>query len=325
MNLKFPIALFTLLLTIICTTSFNANANVNAKVSTKIKLALNWKAEPQFGGFYAAAEQGFFKKQGLDVEILQGGSGTPTIQMLSTGQVDAAIVSADEIIISHDRGASDVMAIFAVYQTNPQAIMSHAESGFTKLEDVFKSKEVLLWQAGLPYAQFLQKKYAPVSVKSAPYLGGIGNFQHDPQVSQQCFYTSEPLAAEKAKLKIKTFLVSDSGYNPYTTVVAVKKSYAQKNPELITKLRSAIQQGWQDYLQNSATTNKAMGILNKSMDMETFEKSAIAQKPLIETVESKKNGLGTMTLERWSALNTQLFELKVIKTKLSPEVFFQNK
>lgn len=290
-----------------------------------IKLALNWKAEPQFGGFYAAAELGYFKKLGLDVAILQGGSGTPTIQMLSSNQVDAAIVSADEIIISHDRGANDVLAIFAVYQTNPQAIMSHAESGFNKLEDVFKSKDVLLWQTGLPYAQFLLKKYAPVSVKSAPYLGGIGNFQHDPKVSQQCFYTSEPLAAEKAKIKIKTFLVSESGYNPYTTVVAVKKSFLQKNPELVTKFKQAIQQGWQSYLQNPSEINKFMSQLNKSMDLETFEKSAQAQKSLIETTESKKNGLGTMTIERWSTLNSQLYDLKVIKTKLNPDVFFQAK
>ncbi|MGZ5279310.1 MAG: ABC transporter substrate-binding protein, partial [Pseudobdellovibrionaceae bacterium] len=185
-----------------------------------LKLALNWKPEPQFGGFYTAEMMGFFEKQNLKVQIQEGGSGTPTVQMLAAGKIEYAVVSADEIILAHDRGAKDLVAIFAVYQTNPQGIMTHAARNFTKIEEVFKSDGTLLWQSGLPYAQFILKNYGPFNVKTAPYLGGIGNFQKDPKISQQCFVTSEPLTAETAGLKVKTFLVADTGYNPYTTVVA---------------------------------------------------------------------------------------------------------
>ncbi len=48
-----------------------------------VQLALNWKAEPQFGGFYAAQVLGLYAKNSLDVAIIEGGSGTPTIQMLA--------------------------------------------------------------------------------------------------------------------------------------------------------------------------------------------------------------------------------------------------
>ena len=95
-----------------------------------MQLALNWKAEPQFGGFYAAQVLGLYTKNGLDVTIIEGGSGTPTIQVLGAGKVDYAIVSADEVVISHDRGAKNVVALFATFQTNPQAIMAHAARGF---------------------------------------------------------------------------------------------------------------------------------------------------------------------------------------------------
>ncbi len=50
----------------------------------KIRLALNWKPDPQFGGFYAAP----YDKHGLDVEILPGGAGTPTVQ--SDWRLDSA-------------------------------------------------------------------------------------------------------------------------------------------------------------------------------------------------------------------------------------------
>ena len=89
----------------------------------KWKLQLNWVPEPQFGGFYEAERIGAFKKHGLDVEIVPGGAGSPTVQMIGAGSVEFGIVSADEIVVARSRG-NDVVALFAVYQTNPQGVMT---------------------------------------------------------------------------------------------------------------------------------------------------------------------------------------------------------
>ncbi len=221
-------------------------------------LALNWKPEPQFGGFYAAQVAGYYEQNNLDVKIIEGGSGTPTIQMLLAGKVDYAIVSADEVIIAHARGGSDIVAVFATYQINPQGIMTHAKRGFKSIEEVMHSDGVLLWQSGLPYAQYLKKKYAPLTVMTAPYLGGIGNFQNDPNVAQQCFITSEPLTAAAAGLDVKTFLVADSGYNPYTSVLVTSRGRWQKSPAEVKSMVDAVRSGWNSYLQDPASTNTAM-------------------------------------------------------------------
>lgn len=293
-----------------------------AAPATKIKLALNWKAEPQFGGFYAAQLKGEFKKRGLEVEILEGGSGAPTVQMLGAKKVDFAIVSAEEIIVARDRG-SRISGLFATYQTNPQAIMTHEERHFKSLREVLSSEGVLALQAGLSYAQFLLKKYPQPKVKIVPYLGGITNFAKDPKYSQQCFFTSEPLVAEKAGLKVKTFLVSDEGFNPYTTVVAVHSEALQKDPKTAQALVEAVRAGWQEYLKNPEPTNKFMAGLNKAMDAETFTKSAALQKALIETAETKQKGLGFMSLERWQSLITQLKDLKIIQKDLKAQDLYQ--
>lgn len=290
-----------------------------------LKLALNWKAEPQFGGFYAANMGQEFDRKKLSVVISEGGSGTPTIQMLAAGTVDYAVVSADEIVLAHDRGASDVVAIFASYQTNPQGIMTHAEQKYSSIEDVIKGSETLLWQEGLPYAQFIKRKYGKdFKAKTAPYLGGIGNFQNDTKISQQCFVTSEPLTAEKAGLRIKTFLVADTGYNPYTTVLVTKASRLKSKPEEVKNVVAAVRAGWNSYLKNPETVNTMIREINKSMDTETLKKSAEAQKALIETKEASGDKLGTMTEARWQALVDQLSDLKLIKKKPTAKSLFQN-
>ncbi len=285
-----------------------------------IQLALNWKAEPQFGGFYAAQVNGLYKRNGLDVTIIEGGSGTPTIQILGAGKVDYAVVSADEVVISHDRGAKNVVALFATFQTNPQGIMTHAARGFGSIEDVLKSKGVLLWQAGLPYARYLTYKYAPLEVTTAPYLGGIGNFQHDRMLSQQCFVTSEPLTAARAGLSVKTFLVAESGYNPYTTVLVTTRKHLMARPEEVNRIVAAVRAGWQAYLSDPTQTNAMMGSLNKAMDAQTFTDSARAQTKLIRPSGDAK--LGAMSLARWQTLIDQLKALKSIKGRVNATDLF---
>lgn len=283
-------------------------------------LALNWKPEPQFGGFYAAQEQGHFRKNNLDVNIVEGGSGTPTIQMLQAGKVDYAIVSADEVVIAHARGAGNIVAVFATYQTNPQGIMTHAARGFGSIAEVLHSDGVLLWQAGLPYAQYFKKKYSPLKVATAPYLGGIGNFQNDPTLSQQCFVTSEPLTATAAGLQVKTFLVADSGYNPYTAVLVTRRDRWEQAPAEVKSMVAAVRSGWEDYLRDPAPTNAVMLGLNKAMSAQTFAQSAQAQNALIRTADTQR--LGEMTLARWQTLSDQLLEINVIQKPVEANKLF---
>jgi NitT/TauT family transport system substrate-binding protein len=277
-----------------------------------VRLALNWKPEPEFGGFYAAEQTGAYGRKGLKVEIIPGGAGQPVPQMVAAGKVEFGIVNADEVLIARARGA-DLVALFAVYQTYPQGIMVHAAKGFKKLEDVFKSDSTLAIEKGAAYASFLIKKYGSGKLKLVPYSGGVAGFLHDPNLAQQCFVTSEPVAAKKEKGDPQTFMIADSGYNPYTTVVVANGAYVKKNRALVDRMIAATREGWQTYLAQPSATNALMQKLNSSMDLAAFDEIAEIQKPLIETAETRKKGLGTMNVDRWRSLGQQLADLKVIE------------
>lgn len=291
-------------------------------VAAPLKLALNWKPEPQFGGFYSPLLSDTLKKKKIDLQIQPGGSGTPTLQMLMSGQVEYAVVSADEVVIAAARGNDQVIALFAVYQTNPQAVMLRTSNPATSWEQLAAQSDLtLLWQEGLPYAQFLKKKFTPWKLKTAPYPGGITNFMANEKIIQQCFVTSEPLLAKKQKLEVKTLLVADAGYNPYTTVVATTKKRLQEKESEVREVVEAIRKGWQQYLDQPLGTNKKMVQLNPGMDLPMMNDSADVQKALIV-----KDGqaLGEMTHGRWEELIQQLHELKVIEIKPLPENLFRN-
>lgn len=290
----------------------------------KITLALNWKAEPQFGGFYQAQAEEIFKKNSLDVQIIEGGSGTPTAQLLAFKKVDAAIVSAEEIIISQSRNPENkIVALFAVFQKNPQVILSReGKNTPTNLQQLLRNPQgVLAWQSGLTYAQFLQQKYKPISVKQVPYAGGISQLLIDENHYQQGFYTSEPLLAEAAGVRTKSFFVADEGFNPYTTVLAVHQDLL-KRPELLKKLVQSVQAGWISYLKNPGPAHQIILSLNKTMDEKTANKSAKMQAELIEV--SARGTIGQMNQQRWQQLSEQLEKLKVIPKAIPEKELFTN-
>ncbi len=296
----------------------------------KVRLALNWKPEPQFGGFYAARIAELDKKNNVELELVPGGAGTPVVQMVAAGQFEFGLASADEVVVSRSRGKTDIVALFAVFQTNPQGVMTHSKRSFQSLADVFRSDGTIAMQKGLPYALFLQRKYASgMKASIVPYLGGISNFLSRADHSQQCFFTSEPLLARKQGANVKTFLVAESGFNPYTTVLVTREKVLKEKPELVENVVRAVRAGWQRYLEQPADINLKMRELNPSIDIETFQQMAEAQKSLIEgdgavTANADKGAgtLGKMSAARWGELIDQLHSMKVIDQKPSSESMF---
>jgi NitT/TauT family transport system substrate-binding protein len=297
-----------------------SDASASAPAPAPVKLALDWVPEPEFGGFYAARESGAYVRHGIAAEIQGGGAGVPVLQMVATGRADFGTVGADEVITARARGA-DVVALFAVFQTSPQAIMVHASRKLQKLEDAFHSGTLAL-ETGLAYAAYLKKKFAWVGVKIVPYDGGVAHFLSDPSFGQQCFVTSEPIAARQKGGDPQVFLIADAGFNPYATVVITRRELLQKNPELVKSFVLATREGWRDYLDHPQATNALLAKLNSSLDAATLTAAADAQKALVETEQSKQSGLGTMQRARWQTLADQLLDLKIIDEPANVDALF---
>jgi NitT/TauT family transport system substrate-binding protein len=287
-----------------------------------IQLTLDWKPEPEFGGFYAAQQDGAFSRHGLAMNIQPAGEGADTWQLVATGKTDFATSTADQVLIAQSQHAN-VIAIFAVYQTFPQGIMVHRSRGFTSIKDIVTHDGVLLAEDN-SWLHYLEKKCQPIRVKIVNYSGGIAEFLANKDYSQQCFVTSEPILAKHQGSDPQTFLIADEGFNPYTTVVICKGDLWKTRPDEVKSMAAACREGWQDYLDHPDPINAIMHKLNSDMDLQTFAEAAEAQKPLIETDQTKAAGLGTMTLDRWKTLEGQLVNLGVIDNSVDPNQCFIN-
>ena len=283
--------------------------------TTNVKLTLDWVPEPEFGGFYAAnLPNGAFADHQLNVSIISAGAGAPTWQLVAAGQTDFATTAADQILVARSQGA-DVVGVFTVYQTCPQGVMVHKARNFSGLADVFSNPGTLAAEDNT-WLHFCEKQFAPVKVKIVSYSGGFAPFLAQADFSQQCFITSEPILAARQGGDPQTFLIADSGFNPYTTVVITQGKMIRDHPQVVGQMVDAIKQGWAAYLADPGPANAAMEKMNTDMDPQTFADAAKAQKPLIET--GNPDALGMMNLVRWQTLRQQLVDLGIVTAQSMP-------
>ncbi len=108
----------------------------------------------------------------------------------------------------------------------------------------------------------------------------------------QCFISSEPLTAKAQGVDTKVFLIADTGFNPYTTVVVTKASTIKEDKAKCEQFVQALREGWQAYLKDPQPTNEVMAKLNPSMDLKTFNAAAAAEKPLRSKTTRRPEGTG---------------------------------
>jgi NitT/TauT family transport system substrate-binding protein len=120
--------------------------------ATRIKLQLQWFFQAQFAGYIAAVDQGFYKEQGLDVQLLEGGVDIVPQTVLAQGKADYAIAWVPKALASREQGAgiTDVGQIFARSGTYQVAWKSSGITG----PDQFKGKKIGNWGFGNEFELF---------------------------------------------------------------------------------------------------------------------------------------------------------------------------
>ncbi|RYL88513.1 aliphatic sulfonate ABC transporter substrate-binding protein [Sporolactobacillus sp. THM7-4] len=112
MKTKIKLSLFLLLVLLIvlggCSSNKSSGSSSTASSSKKIVLGFNpW---PGYFPWYIAQEKGFFKKYGLNVQLKQFSDLSGMLNALSGGQLDAAGVTINDMIVPLSKGA-DLKAV----------------------------------------------------------------------------------------------------------------------------------------------------------------------------------------------------------------------
>ena len=119
---------------------------------TPVKLQLQWVAQAQFAGYYAALDQGFYEDEGLDVEIVEGGPDIVPQDALASGDVDYAISWVPKVLGSIEQGAQ-ITNVAQIFERSATMQISFKDKGITSPADL-KGKNVGSWGFGNEWELF---------------------------------------------------------------------------------------------------------------------------------------------------------------------------
>lgn len=205
---------------------------------------------------YVALTQGFFKEEGLEVELSNGQGADKVMTAVLSGQVDIGFAGPEASVYVYNEGKEDNSIVFAQLTNGDGTfLMARQPDPNFKWSDV-KGKTIIGGRkGGMPeiILQYVLRKNGLTPGKDVmidttmqfaampgAFIGGKGDY----------VIIFEPTASEMEKAKeayVVASLGKESGEVPYTAYFS-KKSYIEKNPQTIQKFTNAIYKGqrWVD-------------------------------------------------------------------------------
>ncbi|ABR47598.1 NMT1/THI5 like protein [Alkaliphilus metalliredigens QYMF] len=200
---------------------------------------------------YVALSEGFFEEEGLDVELIDGQGADKVMAALLSNQVEIGFMGPEASVYVYNQGMDDHAVNFAqLTQRDGSFIVAREPNPNFTLEDL-RGKEILGGRRGgmpnmtleyvlknnglIPGEDLNVRTDIQFGVMAGAFAGGEGD------------YTTlfEPTASQMEKDGLGYVVASvgeESGYIPYT-VYSARKSYMEKNPEIIQSFSNAIYKG----------------------------------------------------------------------------------
>ncbi|WP_310551036.1 ABC transporter substrate-binding protein [Paenibacillus glufosinatiresistens] len=112
----------------------------------KVKLQLKWVPQAQFAGYFVALDKGYYKDEGLDVEILPGGPDIVPEQQVAGGTADIGVDWVASLLTSQEQGMP-LVQIAQIYQKSGLVLVSKKSANISAPADL-KGKKVGNWMGG---------------------------------------------------------------------------------------------------------------------------------------------------------------------------------
>ncbi|MBR2319242.1 MAG: ABC transporter substrate-binding protein [Clostridia bacterium] len=202
---------------------------------------------------YAAIALGFFEEEGIEIELSNGQGADAVMAAVLSGNIDIGFAGPEASIYVYNEGKKDYTQVFAQITQRDGSFLIAREPDDDFTWDKVKGKTILpgrkggvpymaleyvLRQNGIdPYADTTLDNSVQFSMMTAAFTGGTGDYV-------TAFEPTASMLQQEGKGYIVASVGEASGDIPYTAYFA-KKSFIDKNSDLIQRFTNAVYKGQQ--------------------------------------------------------------------------------
>lgn len=278
-------------------------APVGAQAQTKLKFVLNWKYQGPQGWFFLAEDKGYFKAEGLEVQIDQGDGSAAAVPKVASGAYDIGFGDINALIDFSAKKPDDApVAVYVMYNRPPFTVAVKADSAIKTPKD-FEGKT--LGGAANDGALKLFPAFAKLAKIDASKVT-ITNFQ--PNLREQMLMRgqadgvfgyvntirfSAKLSGIDPDKNIRWINYGDYGMDLYSNAIIVSKKLIKDNPKAVAGFLRAINKAVIDSVADPkasvAAVLKREPLIKMDVELERFDATI---KDEMNHPELAKIGLG---------------------------------
>ena len=296
---------------------------VPARAADHVAFGLDWLAEAEYGGYYQALATGLYVKQGLDVEIHQGGPQVNQAQLLLAGRLNFTISGNSFLALNFVQQNLPFVAVAAMFQKDPSIILAHPGVGNDSFP-ALRGKPIMIGaDTRIGWWNFVREKFGYSDDQIRPYTFSLAPFLASKTAIQQGYLGSEPfLVRQQGGFDPIVLSLSDAGFAGYASLIATSRALTQQNPDLVRRFLAATEAGWQSYLNGDPTPGDAL-IRQANPDMSpellAYGRAALKSHGIVQSGDANTFGIGAMTDARW----TQFFQSMVAAHLYPPSLNYK--
>ena len=298
-----------------------------SKNNQKIKIVLDWVPNTNHTGLYVAKDLGYFKEEGLDVEIVQPPEGSTTA-LIGAGGAEFGISFQDTLAKSFaKKNPVPVTAVAAILQHNTSGIISLKEKGVDSPKKL-EGKKYATWEDNIEQA-ILRKLVTDdkgdfSKVKLIPYTitDVVTGLKTDVD-AVWVYYAWDGIATERAGLQTNFLKIRDYGeeLDYYSPVIIANNDFLKKNPEIAKKVLKAIKKGYEYAMKNPEESAKILVKNSPELDINLVTAS---QKWISKEYQSDAKEWGIIDARRWNRFYEWLYKNKAVEREIPKNFGYSN-
>ena len=300
----------------------------------KFPFRLNWTASGEHAPFFVAREKGFYREEGLDVEILDGSGSSTVLQLIANGTSPVGYADAATMM----RGVANGMPVKAVgvpLQRSPHAFIYRADAPRpTKISELKGSRiavtagdasmtifTALLGKAGLKPEDVQLITVANTAAKDQAVL----NRQADALIG---FFMDQGVRIEPTTgIKVGyTRLYDMAGVSTLSSAIIASNDWLKdaKNQESLRRFLRATQRGWQYAADNRGDAAEIFFKAKPTIPLDITRGTLEGAMTITRTERTRESPIAWSAAEDWKDTQDLLSKYASLKPQTDINVYYTN-
>jgi NitT/TauT family transport system substrate-binding protein len=261
----------------------------------KLTVRFTWKLKGEYAPLYVALEKGYYKAEGLDVQLSEGNGAQNVLKALASGNEKFGYGPAVAAAQAVSQGLP--VKVVALYQTSaPMGVIAYPDTPLSGPKDL-EGKRLAI-SVGETFGDMIR----PFTRVNNVDLSKIQLIQMDASARTMQFLTRKidvmsvylsnelPQLEKRAGVKFNVIKVTDFGLNVLGSSMYVSNAFAEQNPDTVKKLLRATAKGYRDAMADPPAAAKMMAkhmavpeqpdVLDQQVQATVVSTNAPAGKPI---------------------------------------------